>query len=573
MRGSRGRGSRAPAPVPVREESRARFSLEGLRSLLMDAGPILSLAGVVILAGGLVILVTIRELKGPAQVLISIALLMLLTSVLTHLPAVGSVLKARAGRYTANTLVMVAALMAILALVGFISFENSYRLDVTATRQFTLAAQTKKVLGDLQEPVKATVYSSPTDARQELIKQQADDFFFEFNRRNRKFTYEFVDPDLKPSQARQDGVTEYPTIVFKALESERNPVLLTAVTFGTEMVLTEQDLVSALLITTGEQQKVVYFTTGHAERDLEDADETSGGYGLARSGLLGDNYLVRTLNLVQVEAIPADAAILVMAGTANSVLVDERDKIERYLRDGGRAIFLLDDAVNSQLNKLLNKWGVDLPKATIVDMGSSTTSDPRSPIVRRAAYDPEHPITRPLDDTFFTEAAGILDIIKRAPTGLPPNPDERNISLTPLATTSLFSCITTEMDLSDCSGKDDIFGPHPIAMVIEAVAPVGEAPPEANPGTEAKVTSIVVFGDSDFVSNKYYYALNNSDFFLNAVDWLAQKYNLISIRAKPQAFRQLIIDKKEFDFIRYSSWFLLPTGIVMLAGIAWWRRR
>lgn len=569
MRSSRGREPRAR----VREESRERTRLGGLWLLLVDAGPILSLAGMVILAGGLVILVTIRELKGPAQLLIVVALLMLLTSLLTHLPAVRSAVQARAGRYAANTLVMVAALAAILTLVGFISFENTYRLDITATRQFTLAAQTKKVLSDLKEPVKATVYSSPTDARQELIKQQADDFFFEFNRRNRKFTYEFVDPDLKPSQARQDGVREYPTIVFKALESERNPVLLTAVTFGTEMVLTEQDLVSALLVVTGEQQKVVYFTTGHAERNLEDADETSGGYGLARSGLLGDNYLVRTLNLVQVEAIPEDAAILVMAGPANSVMVDERDKIERYLRDGGRAIFLLDDAVNSQMNKLLNKWGVDLPQGTIVDTESSTTSDPRSPIVRRSAYDPNHLITRPLDDTFFTGATGIVDIIKRAPAGLPPNPDERNITLTPLATTSFFSCITIEKDLSDCSGKDDIFGPHPIAMTIEAVAPVGEAPPEANPVTEVKVASMVVFGDSDFVSNKYYYALNNSDFFLNAVDWLAQKYNLISIRSKPQAFRHLIIDKREFDFIRYSSWFLLPAGIVMLAGISWWRRR
>jgi ABC-type uncharacterized transport system involved in gliding motility auxiliary subunit len=541
--------------------------------LIVDSGPILSLAGAVILAGGLVVWITIRELRGPAQVLISLALLMLLISILTHLPAVRSAVTARTGRYAANTLIMVAALTAILVLVAFISTENSYRLDVTATRQFTLAPQTKKVLGNLKEPVKATLYSSPSDIRQVIIKQQADDFFFEFNHRNRNFTYEFIDPDLKPSQARRDGVTEYPTVVFKALESERNPYLLTPIFFGTDFVLSEQDLVSALLISTGEQQKVVYFTTGHSERDSGDAKEDSNGYGLARQGLLGDNYEVVTLNLLQVEAIPADAAVLIIAGPSGSFLVDERDKIELYLRGGGRAMFLLDDAVNTQLNKFLNKWGVDLPRGNIVDLGSSTTGDPRSPIVRRSAYNRENPITRPLDDTFFTEATGILDIIKRAPAGLPQNPDELNIGLTPLASTSLLSCITTDRDLSDCSGANDIFGPHPIAMVIEAVAPVGEAPPQVSPGEEVKQASIVVFGDSDFASNKYYYALSNSDLFLNSVDWLAQKYDLISIRAKPVAFRQLIIDQKEFDFIRYSSWFLLPTGILLLAGIAWWRRR
>ncbi|MDA0987711.1 MAG: GldG family protein [Chloroflexi bacterium] len=568
------RGDHRREPLErVRGDSESRLNLEKLKDLLVDAGPILSLSGAVILAGGLVVWLTVRELRGPAQVLISLALLMLLTSVVTHLPAVKSAVTARTGRYAANTLVMVAALTAILGLVGFISFENSYRLDVTATKQFTLAEQTKKVLGNLDEPVKAIVYSNPEDALQERVRRQADDFFFEFNQRNKKFTYEFIDPDLKPSEARRDGVTDYPTIVFKIQDSERNPYQLAPFIFGEEMILTEQDLVSAILISTGEQQKTVYFTTGHSERDSVDAAEDSDGYGLARVGLLGDNYLVRTLNLEQVDAIPEDAAVLIVAGPRSSVLQRERDKIEKYLSDGGRAMFLIDDAVNTQMNSLLNKWGVNLPQGSIVDLGSSTASDPRSPIVRRSAYNTEHPITKPLDDTFFTEATGIQDIIKRAPEGLPPNPDELNIALTPLAASSVLSCITTENDISDCSGEDDIFGPFALAMVIEAAAIVGEEAPRVAPGEELPIASIVVFGDSDFASNKFYYALNNSDLFLNAVDWLAQKYDLISIRSKPQSFRLLVIDQKEFDFIRYSSWFLLPTGIMLLAGIAWWRRR
>ncbi|MQF48978.1 hypothetical protein FIM08_03675 [SAR202 cluster bacterium AC-647-N09_OGT_505m] len=567
MTGGRGREPR------VREDSNRRFNLEKLRALIVDAGPILSLSGAVILAGGLVVWITVRELRDAAVILISLALLMLFTSMLTHLRAVRSAVTARTGRYAANTIVMVLTLMTILALVGFISFENSYRLDTTATRQFTLAPQTKKVLNGLEKHVEATIYSSPEDSRQEIIKQQADDFFFEFNRRNRKFTYEFVDPDLKPSQARLDGVSEYPTIVFKIPDSEHNPYLLTPAYFEADFVLSEQDLVSAILISTGEQQKVVYFTTGHRERDSMDANEESDGYGFARRGLMGDNYLVETLSLKEVEAVPSDAAVLIIAGPSGGFSLDERDKLEQYLRNGGRAIFLLENAVSTQLDTLLNKWGIAVPQGTVVDIGNSVAGDPRSPILRRGDYNPESPITEPLDDTFFTEAAAIRDIIKRAPAGLPPNPDERNIKLIPLAATSLFSCITTNPDRSDCLGNDDILGPFTIAMALEAVAPVGEEPPEVASGAEVPQTSIVVFGDSDFASNKFYFALSNSDFFLNAVDWLAQKYDLISIRSKPQAFRELIIDQREFDFIRYSSWFLMPTGIMLLAGIAWWRRR
>ena len=549
------------------------ITLDRVVSIITNAGPILSLAGSVILVAGLVVFITITELKGSAQVLMLVGLVMLLTSILTHVPVVIGALTARTGKYALNTLIMTTALAAILIMVGFISFENSYRIDVTATKQFTLAPQTKQVLESLEQNVIATVYSDPEDVRQEIIKRQADDYFFEFTRRNKNFTYKFVDPDLKPSQARRDGVTEYPTIVFKVPDSDTNPYLLTAAFFGEQFTLLEQDLVSAILISTGEQQKAVYFTTGHSEKSTVDALENSNGYGFARAGLLGDNYRVNTINLKQVEEIPGDAAVLIIAGPKNSFLADERAKIQEYLENGGQALFLLDDGISTQLNSLLNKWGVDLPNGTIVDIASSTVNDARTPIIRKGSYNSQHPVTKPLDDTFFIEATSVSDIIKRSPEGLPPNPDEINISLTPLAATSLVSCITTESDASDCGGPNDVFGPFAVAMSVEAVAMIGQETPGLEKGKELPVAEMIIFGDSDFASNKYYFALNNSDLFLNAVGWLAQKYDLISIRAKPTAFRLLVLDQKEYDFIRYSSWFLLPAGIMLLAGIAWWRRR
>ena len=577
MQGGRRRGQQRTSEEQPRasltEGLKARLSPGSIATTLVDAALTLSLAGVVVLVGGLVVWLTVPELRTPGLVLIVIALVLLAIPIVTHLRTVRDALTARSGRYAANTIVMVAAFTLILALLGFISFSNSSRIDVTATRQFTLAPQTEKILDEMNQRVNARVYTTPDDARQVRIKRQAEDYLYEFSRRSRDFNYEFIDPDLTPAKARQDGISEYPTIVFEAEESQLNPYLLTPFFFGEEFVLSEQDLVSAILISTGEQQKVVYFTTGHNERNSADSEEDSGGYGFARSGLLGDNYAVRTLNLKQVGAIPADSAVLIVAGPTGSFLVDERDKIEAYLRDGGRAMFLLDDAINPQLNKILNNWGVNLPPGTIVDVGSSVTTDPRSPIIRRSDYNQESPITKPLDDTFFTHATGIQDIIERAPQNLPPNPDELNITLTPLASSSLFSCVTTDPDSSSCALEGDLPGPHFIAMVIEALAPIGEAPARPEPGEEIKRTSIIVFGDSDFASNQFYFALSNSDLFLNSVGWLAEKYDLISIRSKPIAFRQLVIDQREFDFIRYSSWFLLPTGIVLLAGISWWRRR
>ena len=540
---------------------------------IVSSGAVLSLSGLIILAVGAVLLLAVPDLETAGKVLIVLSGLMITVSTLTHLSEVKNAVIARTGRYAINTLVMVFAFGAILMLLGYISLQNSVRIDLTATKQFTLAPQTLKVLKELKKPVQATVYSDPEQVSQEQIRMQADNFFFEFNKRNKDFTFEFVDPDLKPSLARRDGVKGYPSIVFKVPDSESNPHILTPTSFGETLVLSEQDLVSALLISTGQKQKIVYMLTGHGEKHIDDSDIESEGFGLARAGLVGDNYIVKSLNLKQSESVPDDAAVLIVAGPSSSILMDEREKIEAYLEDSGRAMFLIDDAASSQMNQLLNKWGIHLPKGTIIDESSSANSDPRSPIVRRANYIEGHQITEPLDDTFFIEATGIVDVIERAPEGLPPNPDEINITHIPLAATSLVSCISMKQDDMDCSDPAVLNGPFPIAMAIESVAMVGQKAPRVDIGEEIPTTHIIVFGDSDFASKKYYRSLNNGDFFLNSVDWLTKNYDLISIRAKPHAFRQLVIDPKEFDFIRYSSWFLVPSGIIMLAVIAWWRRR
>ena len=57
------------------------------------------------------------------------------------------------------------------------------------------------------------------------------------------------------------------------------------------------------------------------------------------------------------------------------------------------------------------------------------------------------------------------------------------------------------------------------------------------------------------------------------MNYVAEDYDLISIRPKPFAFRELVVTSQEFDFIRFSSWFLLPAAIGLASIAVWWRRR
>ena len=83
----------------------------------------------------------------------------------------------------------------------------------------------------------------------------------------------------------------------------------------------------------------------------------------------------------------------------------------------------------------------------------------------------------------------------------------------------------------------------------------------------------MVFGDSDFARNKYFYSSDNQDLLLNSVNWLAEDYDLISIRPKLIPIRELVLNKREREFVKWSSWFLPPAIMLLAGGYVWWRRR
>ena len=141
---------------------------------------------------------------------------------------------------------------------------------------------------------------------------------------------------------------------------------------------------------------------------------------------------------------------------------------------------------------------------------------------------------------------------------------------TALAVTSSDSWMINDPTRNEPQAGDrkDFFFP---AVAVRAFAPLGEELPSSP--TNDKIASIVVFGDSDFVSNRYFYDANNSDFFLNSVNWLVGDIALASIRPKPFAFRQLILTRNERHFVQYSSWLLPPLLMALAGGFVWWRRR
>ena len=85
-------------------------------------------------------------------------------------------------------------------------------------------------------------------------------------------------------------------------------------------------------------------------------------------------------------------------------------------------------------------------------------------------------------------------------------------------------------------------------------------------------TSIIVFGDSHFATNKHFYNGNNSDLFLSVVNQLAAETEIISVDRKVLPTRRLLLSPEQVRFLHISSIGFFPFLLLIIGGYVRWRR-
>ena len=155
-----------------------------------------------------------------------------------------------------------------------------------------------------------------------------------FKAKNNKISYEFIDPDKQPQMAQQYTVTQYGDLpnpmTGKHSGTER---LILEMGGKTERIekqseaLREEDITNALMKIVKGEKKTIYFTQGHGEKKIDDTERT--GYSIAKTGLEKENYVVKTVNLVQEGKVPDDASVVVMAGPTSEPFPNELDSSTR----------------------------------------------------------------------------------------------------------------------------------------------------------------------------------------------------------------------------------------------------
>ena len=438
-------------------------------------------------------------------------------------------------QYGANSLLSSVIVLGIIVLLAFITNRHTARADLTAKGLYSLAPQTKSILHDLDREVNLYAFYKKSD------EIRAKDLLDEYAYRSNFVKYEFIDPNKKPQIARRYGVTKYNTVILQC-GTKRETV--------TE--LSESNLTNAIIKVTRELDKVVYFTTGHGEKAID--DDGPQGYKTAVEGIRKENYQVKTLNLAQEKKIPADCSVLVIAGPKSEFFKAELDSIKKYVEDGGKLFVTIDPQWKPGLVDFLKNYKIEVGNNIVVDA---------SGVGQLFGMGPEMPLVSKYEKHDMFKDFNIMTFYPMVCSVKPSDKGESGFSTVTLFKSGPRSWAETDYMNSKVEFNPDKDMKGPVSLAVVSTKTV----------QENKKARLLVIGDSDFASNGYIRNSGNYDLFLNQVNWLAEEEDMITVRPKEIDDRRVNLSAKDSKIVLYTSVFALPLIIIVAGVFIYFRRR
>ena len=451
-----------------------------------------------------------------------------------------------------NSAVLSAAVVGIFIIVTlFLNSMKGLQFDLSANKKYSLSEQTINTLKELDQDIKATLFTGGYSADDQVMYRDIRDLLVEYEKRNKRFQFEEVDPTRDPTKAQQYQIDQAGTIVFELGDKQKKVYsyqLFYPASSGYAFAGEEKFTQAILELTLGEKRPV-YFLAGHNEISLTQLTSF-------RSTLEGEGYEVKELNLFSAGSIPEDAAAIFIIGPQADLYPSEVPLLTEYLKGNGKLFISLGFSEQlknwTNINQLLETINVINRSAMVVETARTILNDPYT-IVPKLGY---HEITNSLANQ---------SLVTIFPLALALNTDKARTDFKahPLLTSSESAYGETNLDqlLAGETKKDgdDPQGPMDLAYAVR---------------NQEDVPKAVVVGNSQFLIDALIYQQGNRDFVMNSVNWLQEKENLVTIRPREEtALQQVIILPKQRGYIFYGTIVVFPLAILALGTVIWWRRR
>jgi len=425
-------------------------------------------------------------------------------------------------------------LVAAALMLAYLAQQHAKQWDLTQNARNSLSEGSVQLLKRLSGPVKVTAYAPDRDANLGDIRRLIADFLARYQRIKPDIALVFVDPRAQPKLAKEAGV-QVPGEMVVEYDGRREH--LTS--------LDEQALTSMLTRLARNRDRLVMFLDGHGERKpdgIANHDLGTLGKRLAAAGIK-----TNTVRLAEVQDVPANAALLVIASPQVDLLPAEVAKIRGFLERGGHLLWMIDQEPLHGLQPIADHLGIQLSPGYAVDPAAQPPT-----VSISSAYGQQHPALRGFTlSTAFPFARRVAYA-----------EDNKTWRFTPLVQVAQTGWLEVS-PIGEAVAFDktrDVPGPVTVAAALEREI-------------DGRNQRIVVTGSGHFLANTYIGLLGNLDLGMNLVNWLAGDDDLVTIQARPLVDGSLQLTRASLYFIALFFLIALPGFFLFAGGMIFWRRR
>lgn len=443
----------------------------------------------------------------------------------------------------------------VIGLLGYFGREFRFEADWTYGNRNSLSQPTQTLLQRLEQPLKFIAYIPDRPDLEAELRKMAD----KYRRIKPDTSIEFVNPDLDPARAKQDGI-QYTGQLAIHLGEHSEVVEATG----------EEIIANAIQRMSRGGERLVVFLEGHGERNPL-AQESTGMAQLV-ANLQRNGFHIQPHNLVRTQSIPQNASFVVIASPQQELLPGEVEVLKKYLEQGGNLLWLQDPGGLHGLQPLEALLGLQVFDGTIVDANQAL----------QQLLGINHPAVVPVVDYSNAEVvqklAGTQTVFPFATVvARDPQAGEKDGALawqadeflTTLPTSWLESSGVLEGAVKFDEGSNDRAGPLPMGVILTRTLEAATDKPDTKPREQR----VAVIGDSDFMLNSFIGQGANLDLATNLFNWLSADDKLLQVPVIRAPDSQLELGETAGLVLGALFLLVLPLGLLLAGVLIWWRRR
>lgn len=473
-----------------------------------------------------------------------------------------------------NLVLQAVLFLSLFAGLNYIALNHAWRFDLTENRRYSLSAETRAYLADLERNVRIYV-TIPADGADEELEQARRDIsallreYTYHTRNSAKGRIEVRHLDIYQSRREAEvlGLDQPNQVV---LVTDRHRRVLPVGEFYTTRDLEregfrgEATLTSALLDVTSAEKKKIYFLSGHGEMRPDDVDRRRGLSAL-RDELRQRNYEVAALDLSLARKVPDDAALIVIASPQGPLKPFEEELLRKYLTQrAGRLIVMLDPGVAHGLENLTFDWGVIVYDNVVMDLDPRSLTETNDLRLWRFSSDPESGITDNLINNGLSLITGPARVVNE---DIGRSLDD-GLRVKKLIATSPEAWGESSYRLRNFSYTpgQDLRGELGVMVISERLKP------DSLP-LSVKGGRLAVLGTADLVSNDRIITVGNLNLFLATVNWAVERDAKLNLPVRPIERFQLALSAEELVRLRLGLLLGVPGFVAFIGLVVYWTRR